>query len=133
MNKDIAALVLRLGFGFYMLLGHGIPKIPRLFADEVKFASVFGMPPFVSLLMAVFAEVICAVAIIVGFKTKWAVLPLIFTMLIAGLYIHWNDAWFAANAIGGRSKEMAMLFLFGYMGVFFLGSGKYSVDGLIKS
>jgi len=133
MNKDIAALLLRLGFGFYMLLGHGIPKIPRLFADEVRFASVFGMPPFMSLLLAVFAEVVCAVAIIVGFKTKWAVIPLIFTMLVAGLYIHWNDPWFAVNAAGGSSKEMAMLFLFGYLGVYFLGSGKYSVDGLIKS
>lgn len=132
MNKDIAALILRLGFGFYMLLGHGIPKIPRLFEDEIRFASVFGMPPAMSLALVVFAEVICAIAIIIGFKTKWAVIPLIFTMLVAAFYIHLNDPWFAVNAAGGSNKEMAMLFLFGYLGVYFLGSGKYAVDRVTR-
>jgi putative oxidoreductase len=37
---------------------------------------------------------------------------------------------FAAAAAGGASKEFALLFLLGFAGTFFLGSGKYSVDAV---
>ncbi len=130
MKMDIASLILRVGFGGFMLLGHGLPKVPRFFAEEIRFATVMGMPPVMSLMLAVFAEVICAIAVIIGFKTKWASVPLVITMLVAALYIHANDPWLAIHATNGN-KEFAMLFALGFAALFFLDSGRYSVDRLM--
>ena len=60
-NLDHAAkLLIRLGAGG-MMLTHGIPKIGRLFGEgPVKFADPFGLGPEISLVLAIFAEVICA-------------------------------------------------------------------------
>ncbi len=58
---DLALLLLRLTFGGMMIYGHGWRKLLRLFGDEpIKFRDVFGMGPEVSLVLAVFAEVLCA-------------------------------------------------------------------------
>ncbi|MEP2131400.1 MAG: DoxX family protein, partial [Algoriphagus sp.] len=64
--EDIGLLVLRLGAGG-MMLTHGYPKLLRLFGDEpIKFMDFLGVGPVVSLSLAVFAEFICAILIILG-------------------------------------------------------------------
>ncbi len=122
--RSIVLLIVRLGAGG-MILTHGIPKIGRLFGEgPVKFADPFGLGPTISLGLAVFAEVICAVLIIVGFKTRLATVPLMITMLTAAFYAHWDDPF-------GR-KELPLLFFLVFLAILAFGAGRYSIDGLMK-
>lgn len=122
--KNLALLVIRLGAGG-MILTHGIPKIGRLFGEgPVKFADPFGLGPEISLVMAIFAEVICAVLVMVGFKTRLATIPLMLTMLTAAFYAHWNDPF--------GKKELSLLFFLVFLSILILGGGKYALDSLKK-
>ena len=120
--KDLALLVIRLGAGG-MMLTHGIPKIGRLLGEgPVKFADPFGLGPEISLIMAIFAEVICAVLIMVGFKTRLASIPLIITMLTAAFYAHWDDPF--------GKKELPLLYICVFLAILAFGAGKYALDQL---
>ncbi len=130
---DLAALVLRVGFGAYMLFGHGLAKLDKFLAGgEIRFPSVLGLPPSLAIALAVFAEVIACAMIIIGYKTRLAAIPMIITMAIAALIIHGGDPLFMQKAEGG-SKEPALLYLIGFLAIYLLGSGKYSVDETLDS
>ena len=116
-------LWLRIAGGGFML-AHGVPKLMKLFGDApIKFADPIGLGPVFSLGLAVFSEFLCAIFILVGFKTRAATIPLIITMLVAALIHHWPDAF--------SSKEKGLLYLAIYFALFHLGSGKYSVDHVL--
>ena len=121
---DWAALILRVSSGVLMLT-HGYPKMQKLFAGgEIQFADPIFIGMTASLALTVFAEVICSVFIILGLWTRLALIPLIITMLVAVLIIHASDPL--------DVKEHGLLYLFPYLATFLLGSGKFSVDGMMK-
>lgn len=119
-SKDLGLLILRITAGGLMLV-HGMPKLMRLFADgPIQFADPFGIGVTPSLILAVFAEVVCAIFIVLGLKTKFATIPLIVTMIVAAFMVHANDPF--------NVKEKALLYLLMYITLFFTGAGKFSVD-----
>ncbi len=125
MPVNLALLIARVVIASLML-SHGLPKMMQLFSGEpVQFLSVMGMSPELSLGLTVFAEVICSVLILVGFATRFAVIPLIITMLVAVFYVHLDDPF--------AKKELGLQYLLTYVVLFFAGSGKYSVDQLLQS
>ncbi len=108
-----------------LMLSHGIPKLGYLLSgNPIQFPEVFGMSPNVSLMLAVFAEVICSVFILVGLGTRLAVIPLIITMLVAVLMIHSADPF--------SKQEPGIHFLVLYIILFITGSGKHSIDYLLQ-
>lgn len=118
---DIALLLLRLTFGGAMLYGHGWGKLMRFFGDDpIKFADPFGIGVIPSLSLVTFAEVFCAILLMLGAFTRWAVIPLIIAMAVALLYAHLDDPF-------GR-QEKALLYLMTFIALFLTGPGKYSVD-----
>ena len=122
---DLSLLLLRITFGGLMLINHGWGKFLKLTSgEEIKFASVFGMGPEMSLGLAVFAEVLCAGMIVIGLFTRLAVIPLIITMLVAIFVIHISDPF--------KKMEMAILYLIPYLVLLWNGSGRYSVDNAIS-
>jgi len=130
---DLAALILRIGFGSYMLIGHGLGKLLKLTGGgEIKFFSFLGLSPTFTLSLAVFAEFIACIMIIIGYKTRLAALPLIITMLVAAFVVHGGDPWFMKKAEGG-SKEPALIYLIGFVSIYLLGSGKYSIDDRVDT
>ncbi len=119
--EDIGLLIIRLGAGS-MILTHGYPKLMRLFGDEpIKFMDFLGLGPVVSLSLAVFAEFLCAILIMIGFKTRLAAIPLMATMLTAALVAHASDPF-------GR-KELPLLYFLVFLGILIFGAGKFSIDG----
>ncbi len=125
---DLAALLLRLGFGSYMLFGHGYSKLMKLMSgDEIQFLALFGLSPKICLTLTVLGEFVCAILIIIGYKTRLAALPLIITMAVAAFMVHGGDPFFMQGTDGG-SKEPAMIYLIGFLAIYLLGSGKYSID-----
>jgi len=128
---DAAALVLRVGFGFYMLMAHGVGNFQTLMAGgKIDFPALMGMPSSVCLALTVFAEFIACLFIIVGYKTRLATIPLVITMIVAAFMVHGPDPF---TAKGGPSKEMALLYMTGFLAIYFLGSGKYSLDDKFDS
>jgi len=77
-----------------------------------------------SLYLAIFAEVICAVFIVLGLLTRWAAIPLVFAMGVAAFSVHLNDS--LAN------KEHSLLFLTAFLAILILGAGKFSLDQLLR-
>lgn len=117
---DIGLLIFRLGISGLMLT-HGYPKLVRFFgSEEIAFADPLGLGQVATFTFAVFAEFVCSILIILGLGTRLAVIPLIATMAIAALVVHASDGF-------GR-QELPLLYLFGYILLFFTGSGKYSLD-----
>jgi putative oxidoreductase len=121
---DAGILLLRVGIAALMLT-HGLPKLATLFSgDPIQFASVMGMSPSLSLALAVFAEVLCSILILIGFGTRLATIPLIITMLVAVFMIHAGDPF--------AKQEMGLHYLLVYLFLLIRGSGKYSVDNLVQ-
>lgn len=129
-EKDLASLILRVGLGFFMVFGHGLGKLQMLISGEIQFAALFGLSPAINLTIAVLAEFFAAILVMIGLKTRLASIPVIMTMAVAAFIVHFSDPLFAAS--GGGSKEFAAIYLIGYLGILFLGSGKYSLDALIE-
>lgn len=128
-EKDLASLILRVGLGFFMAFGHGLGKLQMLISGDIQFAALFGLSPTINLTFAVLAEFFAALLVMIGLKTRLATIPVIMTMAVAAFIVHFSDPLFAAS--GGGSKEFAAIYLIGYLGILFLGSGKYSLDALI--
>ncbi|TNE80315.1 MAG: DoxX family protein [Bacteroidetes bacterium] len=123
-STDFILLVLRICVAAFMIYGHGLPKIERFGADEVKFINLLGMGAKASLGLAIFAELGCSILLGLGLFTRLASIPLAFTMFIAA---------FVANADKPfQGKELALMYLLAFALFFFTGPGKYSVDKLIK-
>jgi putative oxidoreductase len=118
---DLGLLLVRLLSGG-MMLTHGLPKFDRLFGEgPVKFADPFGLGPEISLGLVLFAEVGCSILVMLGFKTRWATLPLLFTMLMAAFYAHGNDPF--------SEKEPSLLFFTLFLSILISGGGRFSLEG----
>jgi len=122
---DAGLLILRVFLGMAMCFGHGIGKWSSLFSgEEIKFADPFGVGMLPSLVLAVFAEVICSLLLALGLLTRWALIPLIVTMFVAVFLVHLSD--------GFGVMEKALLYGIGYLTLFLAGPGKYSVDRFLQ-
>lgn len=117
---DIGLLIFRIGISALMLT-HGVPKLIKFFgSEEISFADPLGLGEVTTFTFAVFAEFLCSVLVLIGLGTRLAVIPLIITMTVVALVVHMPD--------GLGSQELPLLYLTGFIFLFFSGSGKYSLD-----
>ena len=119
---DLGLLVLRLYAGVTMLVAHGWGKLSAFSERADGFPDPFGVGGPVSLGLAVFAEVVCAALVAVGFLTRFAALPLVVTMIVAGFVVHGDDPF--------AKKELALSYLAMYLAILGTGAGRLSVDGM---
>ena len=122
--SDVVLLIVRLLVGFAML-SHGFPKLQMLMSgEEIQFFNFLGLGQKTSLFLAVFAEFVCSIFLILGLFTRWASFFLLFTMLVAVLIIHAPD--------GFDKKELGTLYASIYMIYLAMGPGKFSIDAMIN-
>lgn len=119
---DWALLALRIFVGLGMLT-HGFPKLMMLLTGKIEFINFFGIGQKTSLILAVFAEVLCSLFVLMGLFTRFTVIPLIITMLVAVFIVHANQSF--------SKQEMALLYLFHYLIIFVAGPGSISIDRMI--
>jgi putative oxidoreductase len=119
---SFSMLVLRLVSGGLILM-HGWPKLINFTAKMNSFPDPLGVGHKISLGMTVFAEVFCAVLLILGLLTRLATIPLIICMSVIIFIIG------AAKPIS--EKELAVLFLAAFVTLLFTGPGKFSIDGAL--
>ncbi|MCO5240787.1 MAG: DoxX family protein [Chitinophagaceae bacterium] len=118
-NTDAALFIARVGIALLMFT-HGIPKIAKLSETPVQFMDFLGLGPTVSLCLAIFAEVVCSLLIMLGLCTRLAVIPPVITMLVAVLHVHSSDPFV--------KQELGLHYLLTYTVLFIMGSGRYSID-----
>ena len=117
-NPQLGLFLLRVGIGLSML-SHGLPKLLGFAEKSQGFADPLGLGPVLSLSLAIFAEVICSILLILGIKVRWATIPLLTTMLVAFFIVHGQDPW-------GR-KELSAIYGLVYITLLLAGGGSYQV------
>ena len=121
-NADTGLLTLRLGMGGMMLAAHGWPKFLNYSQMMNSFPDPFNIGAPISLALAVFAELFCAAALIVGFYPRLAAIPLIVTMAVAALIVHGEDPF--------AKKELALVYGIAFLTILIGGGGRYSLKNL---
>ena len=122
-NINLSLLLLRVAGGALMLT-HGIGKMESLFGtDPIQFPDPIGLGATTSLALAVFAEVFCALLLIIGFATRFSAFNLLITMLVAVFVIHIADPF--------AKQELPLLYASIYLVILITGAGKYSIDNII--
>lgn len=134
-NDPVASsglLVLRVGFGLMMLIGHGIDKIKGF----QKYSEIWAVPELwplsymskpISLMATIGAEVGAAALLVLGLMTRPAAFVLGFAMCVAAFQVHAIHPIFSK---GGPSKEMALLYLIPCFALILSGAGQWSLDAL---
>jgi putative oxidoreductase len=116
---DAGLFFLRLAGSLLLLYVHGLPKVFHFSEELTHIEDPFGLGPWMSLVPAIFAEVICPLFIIAGFGTRLACLPIIGVLLVAMLFVH--PDWSIAEGQFG----WLLLILFGTLAI--TGPGKWRI------
>jgi putative oxidoreductase len=88
-----------------------------------KFPDIIGIGSMTALILVIFAEVVCAAMIMVGWYTRFAALSLAITMAVAFFLAHG-----ASLAPGAHSGELAFIYLAASVALLFAGAGRFSLD-----
>ena len=118
--------VLMAFYGYEKLIHFDEMAASDFWAKNVSFMGMTGKTP---LALTIFAEFFCSLLLIVGLLTRLALIPL----LICMGYIVTVVAKFSIIESGdnGANLNSGFIYFIIYLGLFFTGSGKYSLDALI--
>ena len=122
-SRDFGLLFLRVTIGL-MMAGHGFGKVSDLLAGKTGFPDPLGIGSVPSLALAAFAEFVCALLVVVGFKTRWSAIPPALTMLVAAFIFHAGDSW--------GDKEFPLVYAAAFLTLVFTDGGEYSLDAWLK-
>ena len=121
-HKDVGVLLLRIFIGTRLLYG----VLDNIFSwshmlQFKAFLQLFHFPmPLVSAIVSVYAQALCGVLIITGWKIRGAALVMIFNFIVALLMVH------RGQTIEQMTPALAMLF--GNLLFLFTGAGRYALD-----
>ena len=122
--SSIGLLLLRVFLGGFMLFAHGWPKLAGFADKSGGFPDPLGIGSPASLTLAVFAEVLCALVLMLGLLTRAVAIPLLITMVVAAFLVHADDPF--------QKKEFALLYAIPFLSLIFTGAGSFSVDAKLK-
>ena len=71
-----------------MMLSHGYPKFQRLIAGNLKFGDQLEIGSELFFVLVVFGEFACSILLILGLFSRFASIPLAFTMFVAFSIAH---------------------------------------------
>jgi len=127
--RDLGLLILRIGIGV-MFLFHGYPKLaggPETWEKLGMAMTTFGidfLPAFWGF-MSAFAEFFGGICIILGLFFRPACILLTINMIVAtSMHLSRGDGLMGAS----HAIEIGIVFL----SLIFIGSGKYSLDDILK-
>lgn len=101
-------------------MNHGIEKWSNYQELSAVFPDPLGIGSPLSLGLAIFGEMVCSMAFIVGFLYRLAMIPMIFTMCIAFFVVHGHDPF--------AVKELAFVYLVVFVLMYIIGPGKFAID-----
>jgi len=124
--EDTGKLILRLTVGGLLLL-HGIGKMQGGVDWLGGMLQGAGLPAFLRYGVYV-GEVIAPIFVIVGFFTRPAAVIIFINMLVAVLMARRDAMFQLAEQGGGAAIELELLYAFGAVAIYCLGSGKYAIS-----
>jgi len=130
-DVDLAIFLLRVGFGFSMLIFHGYGKLiggPERWAKVGGSLQTFGIDfyPVLWGFMAAFAEFFCSAFIIMGIFFIPATFLLSVNMIVAVLFHLYLPE--ESPAAGWQGASHAIEYLFVYVVLMISGPGKYRIN-----
>jgi putative oxidoreductase len=129
-NFDLGILLIRLIVGLLMAF-YGYEKLihftemsqSEFWSKDINF---IGMSGKVSLGLTIFAELFCSLLLILGLFTRLSLVFLLFTM--GYIFIVVFPFEILSKGENGYKFNDAFVYFVIYLGLFFTGSGKYSLD-----
>ncbi len=124
-QRDLGILFLRVAFGASLIGVHGWGKLVNLLdGGGSGFPDPFGIGGMASLALAVFAEVVCGLALILGIGGRLPAAVLSAFFVVAFFMVHGGDPF--------GERELAFVYLAAFVSLFFTGPGRYSLGKLIR-
>ena len=129
-NLDFGILIIRLIIGLIMAF-YGYEKLihfNEMAASDfwMKQVSFLGMSSKISLGLTVFAELFCSVLLILGLFTRISLFFLLFCM--AWIFLVVFPFSILDKGDNGYKFNDAFVYFMIYLGLFFTGAGRYSLD-----
>jgi putative oxidoreductase len=126
-TKDFGIAAIRVMVGV-VFLAHGLMKLFSFgIAGTAGFFAQQGIPlPLISAVLAISAETLGGLALILGLGTRLVSVPLAFTMLVAITNVHLKGGFFLPNGC-----EYALTMLVASVGLGLTGSGAFALESLV--
>ncbi len=124
--KTFADLLIRIPIGFHLIYGvqDNIFSWERMLEFEA-FLKSFNVPiPLLAAHISVYAQFVCGILFILGWKTKWAAIAMIINFIIAIVLVHLNDSY--------SNTFPAIMMLCGSLFILLNGDGFVSIKKLFK-
>ena len=118
--QDFGLLFLRVSGGLFLLWVHGLPKLLNYSAELQRIEDPFHLGANLTLMLAIFAEVLCPLLIIAGVLVRLACLPILFVLLVALLVVH--PQWSVAEG------QFGWLLLILFTSLFIAGPGRLAIN-----
>jgi putative oxidoreductase len=118
--RDIGLLFLRVSGGLFLLWVHGLPKLLDFTAQLQLIEDPFHLGSHLTLILAIFAEVLCPLLIVAGLLARLACVPILFVLLVALLVVH--PQWSVAEG------QFGWLLLILFATVLIAGPGRLAIS-----
>ncbi|MGN7741978.1 DoxX family protein [Pseudomonas sp. 22526] len=118
--RDFGLLFLRVSAGLFLLWVHGLPKLLDYSAELQRIEDPFQLGANLTLMLAIFAEVLCPLLIVAGVAVRLACLPILAVLLVALLVVH--PQWSLAEG------QFAWLLLILFSSILIAGPGRLALN-----
>jgi putative oxidoreductase len=118
--EDWGLLFLRISSSLFLLWVHGLPKLLNYSAQLQVIEDPFHMGVSLTLMLAIFAEVLCPLLIIAGVLVRLACLPILTLLLVALLIVH--PQWSVDEG------QFGWLLLILFTSIFIAGPGRLALN-----
>ena len=119
---NIVILIFRVSLAMLMI-HHGYNLLIHFAEKQDSFTTFMGLSSSISLALTIAVELFCSIFLLIGLGTRLILIPLMITMLVAIIQAHHGDIF--------GDGQTAFLYLIGFLTVFIIGAGKYSVDNFL--
>src|SRR5579859_7851245 len=120
---NLAAFLLRLTFGVLLFMDHGYAKLMHFSSQSAIFFDPFHIGHRNSLILVLFAEILCTILLVLGLFTRFAALVLVINLAVAAFMFHKGQPL--------SQHEPAFLYLTAFFSILLIGPGKISVDSMM--
>lgn len=129
-NKNLGLFIIRIIMGLLMAFFgyHKLANFSEMAASDfwMKNVSFLGMHGQIPLALTIFAELFCSIFIIIGLFTRYSLAVLMFCMAYIFLVVF--PFSFINTGDNGTEFNSSFTYFIIYLGLFFTGPGKYSLD-----
>ena len=129
LSPNFGRLVLRVAVFLPLFMKHGTEKLFTFGTMAQHYVDPVHIGPVPTLVIAMISDGICSLLLVVGFATRWAALYSFCNLFVAWALVH----HFALVSRKDNGGETIFIYMAACAAVFFLGAGKYSIDGLIQN